>query len=398
MIYKDMPASWRRTFLTLWLGCFITGLGFSMTMPFMALYIESFGHYSRTQINFYSGLAFSVTYFAQAVVSPYWGNLADRKGRKLMCLRASGVMTFTVFLTGLATNVYMIIFLRLLQGAFSGYINNSTAFMAGEAPKGHSGAIMSQMMTASVTGNLLGPMFGGAIAGIFGYRAPFMIFGVLMGIVFLMTLTTKEHFTPIPAKEMKPMKEVFAGLKNRRLIFFMFATTLLVQMSLMSISPIISLLVKQLMHGVGNVSFVSGIVAAMPGFGTLLVASRLGNKMDEVGPLKILMLGLILATCLFVPMYFASSPVSLGGLRFALGMANAAMLPAVQTVLTTSVPHEAFGRIFSWNQSFQAAGGMFGPMIGSAVSSIFSYQSVFLATAIFVFIDFWIVFSVRKIA
>lgn len=365
MIYKDMPASWRRTFLTLWLGCFITGLGFSMTMPFMALYIESFGHYSRTQINFYSGLAFSVTYFAQAVVSPYWGNLADRKGRKLMCLRASGVMTFTVFLTGLATNVYMIIFLRLLQGAFSGYINNSTAFMAGEAPKGHSGAIMSQMMTASVTGNLLGPMFGGAIAGIFGYRAPFMIFGVLMGIVFLMTLTTKEHFTPIPAKEMKPMKEVFAGLKNRRLIFFMFATTLLVQMSLMSISPIISLLVKQLMHGVGNVSFVSGIVAAMPGFGTLLVAS---------------------------------SPVSLGGLRFALGMANAAMLPAVQTVLTTSVPHEAFGRIFSWNQSFQAAGGMFGPMIGSAVSSIFSYQSVFLATAIFVFIDFWIVFSVRKMA
>ena len=95
MIYKDMPASWRRTFLTLWLGCFITGLGFSMTMPFMALYIESFGHYSRTQINFYSGLAFSVTYFAQAVVSPYWGNLADRKGRKLMCLRASGVMTFS---------------------------------------------------------------------------------------------------------------------------------------------------------------------------------------------------------------------------------------------------------------------------------------------------------------
>ena len=58
MIYKDMPASWRRTFLTLWLGCFITGLGFSMTMPFMALYIESFGHYSRTQINFYSGLGY----------------------------------------------------------------------------------------------------------------------------------------------------------------------------------------------------------------------------------------------------------------------------------------------------------------------------------------------------
>lgn len=396
MIYKDMPASWRRTFMTLWLGCFITGLGFSMTMPFMSLYIESFGHYTRTEINFYSGLAFSVTYFAQAVVSPYWGSLADRKGRKMMCLRASGVMTFTIFLTGLATNVYMIILLRLLQGAFSGYISNSTAFMAGEAPKGHSGAIMSQMMTASVTGNLLGPMFGGAISGVLGYRAPFLIFGVMMAGVFLMTLTTKEHFTPISKKEMQPMKEVFAGLSNRRLIFIMFATTLLVQLAMMSISPIISLLVKELMHGTGNVSLVSGVVAAMPGFGTLLVAARVGNKMDEIGPLEILLLGLALATCFFIPMYFTSGPVSLGFWRFVLGMANAAMMPAVQTVLTKAVPHEYFGRIFSWNQSFQAWGGMFGPLVGSAVSSIFSYQSVFLATALFVFADFWLVFSVRR--
>ena len=116
----------------------------------------------------------------------------------------------------------------------------------------------------------------------------------------LLTLfNTKEHFTPIPAKKMKPMKEIFAQLENKQLIIAMFITTLFIQSALMSIAPIVSLLVKSLMHGTGNVSFVSGVVAAMPGFGTLLVASRLGVKMDKIGPLKVLVFGLVAAMVVF---------------------------------------------------------------------------------------------------
>ena len=92
----------------------------------------------------------------------------------------------------------------------------------------------------------------------------------------------------------------------------MFITTLFIQSALMSIAPIVSLLVKSLMHGTGNVSFVSGVVAAMPGFGTLLVASRLGVKMDKIGPLKVLVFGLVAAMVVFLPMYFVTSPWSLG--------------------------------------------------------------------------------------
>ncbi len=102
----ELPASWRKTFMTLWLGCFMTGLNFSMTMPFMALYIETLHPYGKFELNLYAGLAFAVTYLAQAIVSPLWGNLADQKGRKLMCLRASGVMTFTIFAVGLVHHAW----------------------------------------------------------------------------------------------------------------------------------------------------------------------------------------------------------------------------------------------------------------------------------------------------
>ncbi|MCT6807554.1 MAG: multidrug transporter subunit MdtG, partial [Bombilactobacillus sp.] len=42
-----LPAGWHKAFYTLWLGCFITGMGYSMTMPFISLFIADLGHYSQ---------------------------------------------------------------------------------------------------------------------------------------------------------------------------------------------------------------------------------------------------------------------------------------------------------------------------------------------------------------
>ncbi|CAH0417639.1 MFS transporter [Periweissella ghanensis] len=388
---------WHRTFITCWLGCFITGMGFSMTMPFLPLFIGTLGQFSRFELNLYAGIAFSITFLAQAIISPLWGNLADLKGRKLMCLRASGVMAFTIFATGLATSVWMVIILRTLQGLFSGYINNATALMAGETGRHHSGSVMAKMMTANVSGNLLGPLFGGALADLFGYRVPFFVTGILMAVAFVLTIVNvKEHFTPIEKQAMKPFKELMHEIKQPNLIFTMFATTMIVQSALMSISPIIALFVNQLMHGHGNVSLVSGVVAAMPGFGTLLVAGYLGRKMDKIGPEKILVGGLILAILSFVPMIFVSSPWSLASWRFVLGMANAGLLPAVQTILTLDVPRESFGRIFSYNQGFQSIGGVVGPLLGAGISGALGYAFVFVATALLLAVNLGIIFIQRQ--
>lgn len=111
-----LPAGWHMAFYTLWLGCFITGMGYSMTMPFISLFISDLGNYSKLQINLYSGLAFAMTFIAQAIVSPYWGSLADRKGRKLMCMRASGVMALTITLTGFTLLINFILVLIFAWG------------------------------------------------------------------------------------------------------------------------------------------------------------------------------------------------------------------------------------------------------------------------------------------
>lgn len=394
---EPLPKGWHKTFYTLWLGCFITGMGYSMTMPFISLFINELGNFSRFELNIYSGLAFAMTFISQAIVSPYWGNLADQKGRKLMCMRASGVMACTIFITGLSTSVWMIIGMRFLQGAFSGYINNATALMAGETPHHKSGWVMSAMMTAGVTGNLVGPLIGGALSSRFGYRIPFFITGGLMFLVFLATwFVVKEHFTPVNKAEMKPMKELMHQIPNIKIIFAMFITTMIVQASIMSIDPIVSLYVKEMMHGKGDIAFVAGVVAATPGLGNLLSASKVGHIMDEIGPEKVLTVGLIIATVLFIPMTFTHSPWMLAFWRFLLGLTNAGLMPAAQTILTLDVPEESFGRIFSYNQSFQAAGAVFGSILGSVISGLSSYAMVFAFTGVTLLINLLIVMASRR--
>ncbi len=392
------PAGWRTAFITLWLGCFITGMGYSMTMPFISLFMATMGHYSKLQLNLYSGLAFAMTFIAQALISPYWGSLADRKGRKLMCLRASGVMSLTIFITGLATSAWFIIVMRFIQGLFSGYINNATALMASETPHRRSGWVMSQMMTAGTAGNLVGPLLGGSLSGIFGYRIPFFITGVLMLLVFFTTkYLVHEQFTPVAREEMKPMKEIMHEVPDLRLIIIMFITTMIVQSSTMSIDPIVSLYVRDMMHGAGNVAFVAGIVAATPGLGTLISASKVGHTMDAIGPQKVLRIGLIAATILFIPMAMTNSPWLLAFLRFLLGIASAGMMPAAQTVLTLNVPQESFGRIFSYNQSFQAIGAVLGSLMGSTISGVSTYAMVFLTTGFTLLLNFLLVVFLTKV-
>lgn len=81
------------------------------------------------------------------------------------------------------------------------------------------------------------------------------------------------------------------------MIFGMLLTTLIIQASNNSITPIISLYVRELMHGNGNVTFTSGIIAAIPGIATMAAAPKLGALGDRIGTERILTIGFIMAIC-----------------------------------------------------------------------------------------------------
>lgn len=373
------------------------GIGFSMITPFMSLYIDELGDFSKTQLNMWSGLVFSSTFLVMAFISPIWGRIADRKGRKLMLLRASLGMAIVLGLAAFVTNVYQLLALRTLQGVFSGFISNANTLIATTTPREESGRALGTLTTGNVSGALLGPMLGGVIAQLYGYRVPFMLTGIVLFVAFLLTFFfVHENFTPVKKGDQISAKQLFSTLSNKRIIFGMFITTMIIQASNNSINPILSLYVRQLLHGNNNVALISGIVAAIPGIATVVAAPRFGALGDRIGTQKILLAGLLLAFLVYLPQAFVSNVYQLMFLRFFVGIADAALIPQVQTMLAKNSPHESTGRIFGYNQSFQAIGNVTGPMLGSTISNSFGYAAVFLSTSILQLINFSIAKQTTK--
>lgn len=113
----------------------------------------------------------------------------------------------------------------------------------------------------------------------------------------------------------------------------------------------------------------------------LLSAPRLGKLGDRIGPEKILITALIFSVLLLIPMSYVQTPLQLGILRFLLGAADGALLPAVQTLLVYNSSNQIAGRIFSYNQSFRDIGNVTGPLMGAAISANYGFRAVFLVTA-----------------
>ena len=385
---KEKPI-WKKNLFVLSIAVFIAGIAFSEIMPFLSLYINTLGNFSHQQLNFWSGIVYSGTFIVSAVVSPWWGKLADKKGRKPMILRAGIGMSVVIACMGLVQNVWQLLLLRMLQGVFAGFISNSNALVATETPKTNSGQALGTIASATTAGTLLGPLVGGALTSIFSYRITFMITGGLLLLCSILVLffVHEDDFKPVTAKKLDKASGVIKSLRSPHLIFGLLLTTLIIQAANNSINPIVSLYIRQLLNGHGNVVFISGVIAALPGIATFLVASRFGALGDKIGTHKIIVAGFIAASIFFILTAFVRNTVELGILRFLVGFSDACLFPQVQTMLTKNSPAAVTGRIFSWNQSAMYIGNIVGPLLGSFVSGMFNYSMVFIVTTVIVLIN-----------
>jgi len=393
---------WHRNLIVLWFCTFVAGMAFSEIMPFLSLFVSQLGDFNKQQVTFYSGLAYAADYAIAAISAPLWGIIADKKGRKIMLLRASLGMAIAMGLMGFVTNVWQLVALRALQGVFAGFISNAQALVASQTPRKHSGRALSTLITGAVSGQLFGPVIGGILAQLFSIRNTFFITAGLLMLAFVLSLVfVQEHFKPVehhrqPGESRNPL----TAFKNPTLIIMMLCSTMIVQMGNASIAPIISLYVKQLMHNVGPITVVAGIIAALPGISNIIAAPRLGKYGDQHGSGRVLLFGYIFAVVMYFPQGLVSSVVALGFLRFAIGISDGALFPEIQTMLTKNTPVHLTSTIFSYNQSFQAIGNMVGAFAGGVIAGIFDYNAVFILTAVVLLINLllilWLVPGIWK--
>ena len=372
--------SWKENLRVAWFGSFLTGASISLVVPFMPIFVEQLG-IEQDQVAFYAGLAISFSAVSAALVSPIWGILADKYGRKPMMIRAGLAMTITMGGLAFVPNIYWLIFLRLLNGVFTGFVPNATALIASQVPKDKSGYALGTLSTGVVAGTLTGPFVGGLVAEIFGIRNVFLLIGAFFFLAALLTIFfIKEDFQPIAKEKAIPTKELLGSIKHSHLLISLFLTTFVIQFSAQSIGPILALYVRDLGQS-ENLLFVSGLIVSSMGFSSMMSAGVMGKLGDKLGNHRLLILAQMYSVIIYLLCAHATSPLQLGLYRFLFGLGTGALIPGINALLSKMTPKSGISRIFAFNQVFFYLGGVIGPMAGSAVAGYLGYHAVFYATA-----------------
>jgi len=97
------------------------------------------------------------------LTSAFWGRIGDRYGHKLMMIRALAGLSLTQLGLALFSDIWVILVLRFLQGAFAGYIAPAQAYgVSIEAPERRA-RLFAILQISTNVGSLLGAVVGGLI-------------------------------------------------------------------------------------------------------------------------------------------------------------------------------------------------------------------------------------------
>ena len=110
-------------------------------------------------------VAFGLFSFFQFFVSPFWGNLSDKIGRKPLLILNCIAELIANILLAIATNLPIIFLARIIAGLFKTNISVGTAYIADITDEKNRAKGMGMFGVAFGLGFTLGPLAGGLIAG-----------------------------------------------------------------------------------------------------------------------------------------------------------------------------------------------------------------------------------------
>src|SRR5215467_11015392 len=182
---RVLPNDWRRNVWALTLTVFISFVGFQFFSPFLPLYIRELGVTDPAMIALWSGLQAAVTPAMSGLLSPVFGRLADRFGRKMMLIRSLVGFVVIVAAMGLVTSVQQLFLARVIMGLFAGFTPMVMALATTAAPKDKVPAAIGMVQSAQLLSVAVGPAIGGYVASHFGIRYSFFATAGLCALALL---------------------------------------------------------------------------------------------------------------------------------------------------------------------------------------------------------------------
>ena len=349
-------------------AAFVGFTGFTLVMPFLALYMQQLGVTEPADIAMWTGATLGVTPAITAFCAPFWGRIGDRFGRKVLVQRSlvSGIVVMV--LMAYATRPWHLFALRAVQGLVAGYGPLTLAMAAASVPQQRLARAIATVQTAQRMGPAIGPVVGGLLASAFGLRQVFLVAaGVYVAASLIMAVFYVEpsgRSGDGRRPERVPFRNVLAFENFLLLMVVIFGLQLVDK----SFGPVLLLYLNQLGYGAEQAAVLAGLL-----FSVLAVAGAAGNQLAAALLKRMTARAVIAAAVLTAAAALAA--FALRGELWVLVTAIAIFGASVGTAMTAAftaagsvIPRHVHGVSFGFLSSASLIGFAVSPIVSGLVA------------------------------
>lgn len=364
----SLKEDWERNLFFLALSQFIVMAGMNACVPFLPLYIRELGVSGESAERFWSGMVFAGPYFLSVIFVPIWGNLGDRYGRKLMIIRAILGLSLAMFLMGFARDVWQLFLLRVFQGATSGFIAANLGFTVANTPSDRKGYAVGFLQSSHSAGSIVGPLVGGFVSDLFGFRVVFFLVAMLSIISAILISAFVKEINKIHNEHTEGVLKTFRQVASTPSLRYPMIMIILGQIGIFMTFPLMPFYLEYLGAPKTILSTLTGIVVGVAGVFNIVFAPIWGKWSDrkEIGNL-IRKSSLILSLAMFLHAV-AFNYLLIIPLRVVVGICLAGLVPLLYTYLGKIVDPEKVGSIMG----FASSANLFGSLLAFLGTALIS--------------------------
>ncbi|MBV4552342.1 MFS transporter [Pseudomonas sp. SWRI102] len=313
------------------------------------------------------------------LTSALWGRVGDRYGHKLMMIRALAGLSLTQLGLALTSDIWIILILRFLQGAFAGYIAPAQAYgVSIEAPSRRA-RLFAILQISTNVGSLLGAVVGGLILD----QATFFWINIVASGLCALCTVVAALTLPYVAPVIKVSSADNETESSRRGLFNPATAWLLGIMGLLLLARMLpqtsfSLYVASTFE-VSNAMV--GLCYGLLALGFILCATSWSRYFEQRNPAQTLhaMTGIVLS-CIAVtalagltrqPMIFALA-------YFIWGLLLGATTPVLTALISKSTDNSRQGQVLGLSQGVSQTASIIGISLGALLSQVYGLQNIYL--------------------
>jgi MFS family permease len=385
--------SWRNLF-ALTTAAFVGYTGFTLVMPFLPIYISELGARDVGEVAMWAGLSLGITPALTALLSPAWGRLADRFGRKLMLERALASFVVVMTLMAFVRKPWQVLALRAVQGLFAGYGGLTIAMAAESAPRERMASAIGMVQSAQRLGPAIGPVIGGILAGLVGLRRAFLVtagvYAVALALAAVLYVEPRTRRAPGEGQVPRVGSREILGLPNFALLL---AVIFGIQYADRSLAPILPLYVVGLGVSPASAPLVSGVLFSVAACAAAVGHNLGGRLLKRMTARDLVTAGSAVAGAAIVAFGLGRDipalAAAIGAFGLGVGLAMTASFTAAGLVVPAGANATAFGFLNAAGLAALAVSPVISGLIGAGSMAAVFALDVAIAVLVIVAVRGW---------